>query len=117
LINWFNKPGQEDLKRAFNIWLKRVLLPRKFPGQTFPNTQSLTEVKTMLSKQRDNWTGQWKQEGRQEGGAALLLRMINKKFGIISFEIKQKIEQADSETLLLWGENLLIANTLDEVFK
>jgi len=63
LIKWFNKPGQEALKRAFNFWLKRVLLPRKFPGQTFPNTQSLTEVQTMLSKQRDNWTGQWKQEG------------------------------------------------------
>ena len=70
----------------------------------------------MLSERKDNWTEQWKQEGRQEGEAAILLRMINKKFGLVSFETRQKIEQADSETLLLWSDNLLTVNTVDEIF-
>ena len=120
LIRWLKKPEQESLQRVFNIWIKRVLLPRKLPGQSLPDTQKLYEVQMMLSERKDNWTEQWKQEGRQEGRqegeAAILLRMINKKFGLVSFETRQKIEQADSETLLLWSDNLLTVNTVDEVF-
>lgn len=120
LVQWLKKPEQESLQRVFNIWIKRVLLPRKLPGQTLPDTQKLHEVQMMLSERKDNWTEQWKQEGlqegRQKGEASMLLRMINNKFGLVSIEIKEKIEQADCEVLLLWSDNLLKANTVDEVF-
>lgn len=54
---------------------------------------------------------------RQKGESGMLFRMLEKKFGQIDDEIKQKIEAADSETLLEWGENLLNAPTIDAVFQ
>jgi predicted transposase YdaD len=124
LIQWLQEPEQESLQRLFNIWIKRVLLPRKLPGESLPDTQKLYEVQMMLSERKDNWAEQWKQEGLQEGlqkglqkgEAAMLLRMINKKFGLVSLEARQKIEQADSETLLLWSDNLLTASTVEQIF-
>lgn len=57
------------------------------------------------------------QQGRQEGESLLLFRMLERKFGQIDDEVKQKVEAADSETLLEWGENLMSAPTIDAVFK
>ena len=55
------------------------------------------------------------EEGRQEGEAALLLRLITLKFGSPDPLIRHRIETADTETLLRWAERLLTATTLDQV--
>ena len=46
----------------------------------------------------------------------MLFRLLKKKFGQISEEVKQKIEKADSNTLLKWSENVLTASNIDTVF-
>jgi hypothetical protein len=53
--------------------------------------------------------------GRQEGEAAMLLRQIARKFGPPTETVRERIELADSETLLEWSDRILIAQTLDEV--
>lgn len=61
-----------------------------------------------------------RQEGRQEGqfeGERLLLeRQLTRKFGELSYYSKEKLDQADRAALDLWGERILEAKTLDELF-
>jgi len=57
----------------------------------------------------------YRNEGKQEEAAEILLRLLNRKFGEIPKDKHRKIESADSETLLKWSERVLTANSLDEV--
>ncbi|MGM0476933.1 MAG: DUF4351 domain-containing protein, partial [Pseudomonadota bacterium] len=57
------------------------------------------------------------EQGRQEGEATLLLRLIERKFGAEAAAANQvRIEQADAETLLLWSERILAAEQVEELF-
>jgi hypothetical protein len=53
--------------------------------------------------------------GRQEGEAAMLLRLIARKFGPPPETVRERITHADSETLLEWSDRILTAQTLDEM--
>ena len=53
--------------------------------------------------------------GRQEGEAAMLLRLITRKFGPPTEAVREQIARTDSETLLEWSDRILTAQTLDEV--
>ena len=55
-------------------------------------------------------------EGRVEGEAAMLLRQLERKFHTLPESVRQRIASADAETLLVWGERVLDANSLDEVW-
>jgi predicted transposase/invertase (TIGR01784 family) len=55
------------------------------------------------------------EQGRQEGGAALLLRQIERKFGAPSAAMRERISNADPETLLNWSERILTADSVDAV--
>lgn len=57
------------------------------------------------------------EQGRREGEAAVLLRQIERKFGTEAADRhRDRIEQADAETLLLWSERILTAAQVDQVF-
>ncbi len=79
----------------------------------------------MLLEQSKIWTENWKQEGieeglqkgRQEGEAELLLRLLERRFGPVDETIRTRIRAADSQTLLTWGEQILTAQTIEEVFE
>ena len=55
-------------------------------------------------------------EGRMEGEAALLLRLLERKFPPLPDSARERIATADAETLLVWGERVLDANKLEEVW-
>jgi len=55
-------------------------------------------------------------EGRVEGEAAMLLRLMERKFHPLPESARQRITSADAETLLVWAERVLDANSLDEVW-
>ena len=57
-----------------------------------------------------------RREGRQEGEAALVLRLLERKFGVLDPVMQRRITQADAETLLAWGERILSASTPEEIF-
>ena len=67
LIEWLKDPEQASLRRAFTVWIKRVLIPGRLPGIVLPEVGNLMEIKTMLAESVIEWTEQWKQPGRQEG--------------------------------------------------
>jgi hypothetical protein len=43
------------------------------------------------------------------------LRLITLKFGPPSEPVRQRVQEADTETLLQWSERVLTAQSLDEV--
>jgi hypothetical protein len=57
------------------------------------------------------------QQGIQQGEGTLLLRLLQVKFKNIPDSYRQKIEQANAETLLLWGERILASEDLEDIFK
>ena len=64
-----------------------------------------------------DWTRQWQEAGRRQGGAELLLRQAERKFGPLAKHDRLRIELAPHERLLDWGERLVMARSLDEVFR
>ncbi len=70
LVEWLKAPEQTSLRRAFVIWIRRVLLPDRMPGMELPefnSLQDLHEVHDMLSERIKKWPDRWLEEGRQEG--------------------------------------------------
>ena len=63
----------------------------------------------------DKYIAQGEQRGKQLGEAEMLLRLIERKFGSPSETVRDRITQADSETLLEWSDRILEARSLDEV--
>jgi hypothetical protein len=53
LIDWLAAPEQDSLRRAFVVWLKRLLLPARVPGAERPNVNNLQEMRTMLAERVD----------------------------------------------------------------
>ncbi len=128
LNQWLYAPEQASLRRAFSVWVNRTLLPAKLPGIALPDAADLNEVNTMLAERVVEWTEQWKAEGRVEGreegreeglveGEAIFLaRQLEIKYGPLNQAIKTKLSAADAEQLLLWGERVLTAASLEEIF-
>ncbi len=79
----------------------RALLQETFTGEPI--------MQTFI----DRYIEQGRQEGLQEGEAAVLLRLIEQKFGPPSAATQQRIVTADADTLLRWSERILSADSLD----
>jgi Domain of unknown function (DUF4351) len=60
---------------------------------------------------------QGRREARHEGEALVLLRQMRLKFGEIPDAIRERIEQADSDTLLAWSERILTASHIEDVIR
>lgn len=56
------------------------------------------------------------QQGMQQGEATILMRLIRRRFGDIPQSLAQRIIQADAETLLQWGDKVLEAADIEEIF-
>lgn len=128
LITWLRAPEQASLRRAFTVWIKRVLLPVRMPEMNIPQVADLNEVETMLAERVKEWTEQWKaegfqqgmqqgmQQGTQEGESLFLMRLLEKKFGPLGPSVIARIQAAEPEQLLTWGERVLIARDPRDVF-
>lgn len=125
LQDMLSTPQADELRRAFGAWVRHVLMPRAAPKDAkLPNTTEFSEVIDMLTTGYKNWSRQWwlegleqgREEGREEGAAALLLRLLERKFGPLDAQIKARVEQASLADREAWSLNLLDARSLDEVF-
>ncbi len=56
------------------------------------------------------------QKGEQKGEAKLLMRLLTRRFGELSTALHAKITAADINALEKWGELILDARTLEDVF-
>ncbi|GAB6043180.1 DUF4351 domain-containing protein [Endothiovibrio diazotrophicus] len=96
----------------------------------------LPEVEQMLAEETDDWTLSWRRagmeeglakgraegrvegrsEGRREGETALLKRLLSLRFGPLPQWVDRRLDEAPLETLGRWGERILDAETLEQVF-
>ena len=57
-----------------------------------------------------------RREGRQEGEAALLKRLLARRFGALPDAVQVRLTTADVDQLEEWAIKVLDAESLDEVF-
>ena len=88
LIEWVEGPGEQEVRRAFEEWIARVLVPRRFGAEGEHLVRPLEEVRTMLEERVREWARPWLEEGREQGIARgraeerhLLRRLAARKFG------------------------------------
>jgi len=128
LVEWLQTPEQSGLRRAFVVWLKRVLLPARIPGTEIPDIIELQEMQTMLAERVKTWTEDWKEQGIQEGiqqglqqglqlgEATLLQRLLLRRFGSLPAWVERHLQAADQAQLEGWGDRVLEAESLEDVF-
>ena len=64
-----------------------------------------------------NGSEQGLEKGIEKGERLLILRQLRHRFSSIPKNYCELIEEADAETLLKWGDRLLDAKNIDEIFK
>ena len=116
LVEWLAGAENASLRRAFVVWLKRVLLPARVPGVEIPNFSELQELHDMLAERVKTWTQEWKDQGRQEGEAKLLRRQLTRCFGPLPSWAEERLGQAGETELEEWGDRVLECRSLKEVF-
>jgi predicted transposase/invertase (TIGR01784 family) len=113
--------AEVPLRQAFESWLQDVILPRFGVSREEAATLKLEELETMLAEKIDRWNREireeGREEGRQEGEARLVLRLLRLKFGPLEPEHEERVRSADPDLLLVWGERVLTAESLQDVFR
>ncbi|MDE0690613.1 MAG: DUF4351 domain-containing protein [Gammaproteobacteria bacterium] len=56
-------------------------------------------------------------EGRQEGTRIVLERQLQHRFGLLSPRVAERLRRASAGDLESWANQVLDANTIDEVFR
>ena len=123
LIEWLKAPDQTSLRRAFTVWVRRVLLPKRMSGRVV-NLTELHEVDTMLEERVREWNREWldeglkkgRQEGRQEEAASMLSRLLQRRFNDVPTWAQDKISKAELPTLEAWSLRFVDAKFLEDVF-
>ena len=112
LVNEISE-GNPELKRTFAIWIRAVLLRQSKGALAIPKVRDLKELKMTLAERFDTWA----QKHEQRGEALLLQRLLTRRFGALPNDIVGQIAAATSAELELWGDRVLDAGSLEEVFR
>lgn len=125
----------DSLTATFRTWLEREFLQEE-GAEEIPETADLEEFHTMLHqriaemnrrlKEEGRLEGEEKgirkgrregrREGRKKGELDLLMRQMERKFGPLEATLLARLRSADSDRLLEWGERLVTATHLSDVF-
>ena len=120
LSDWVRGPGEDELRRAFVEWVRRVLPRGRFAGAALPGIRDLEGGGAMLAESAKEWTEQWLREGREEGlergraeERALLRRLAARKFDAETAErLSGLLERlTDPERLAEVGDSIIECGT------
>ena len=67
LLEWLQHPTQTRLRRAFTVWIQRVILADSASEAVTESIIELDEVRTMLAQRVQEWKQQWRKDGFAEG--------------------------------------------------
>ncbi|MEJ2426367.1 MAG: hypothetical protein P8101_18325, partial [Candidatus Thiodiazotropha sp.] len=71
----------DSVKRALAVWVKYVMAPHRGIELNPEDTENLEEVKEMLATRVEQWEQAIRLESRGEGETALLIKMLELKYG------------------------------------
>ena len=128
-------PFKQRLDRVLAHWVK-YRLETRMPGLNTPDADELTRGIKMLETNIDRWEAQaiargmqqgiqqgmqrgiqqGMQQGMQLGEALLLQRQLTRRFGELSAAQQARLAAATPAQLETWGDRVLDAASLDEVF-
>ena len=116
-------PFKQRIDRVVTRWIKHRL-QNKMPGLAVPDAEELTKGMEMLETNSDRWEAQaiakgmeqGMLQGMQQGEALLLQRLLTRRFGALSATQLAHIAAATPVQLETWGDRVLEATSLDEVF-
>lgn len=121
VLGWLSRhPDYAALRAVFAEFLAQMAPP---PSADIPIKEEWLDMQSRLLARAEQWTQAWLQEGRQqglqegrqEGEAALLLRMLERRFGPVPEKVSERIRAADSIALEEWGLRLLDAGSIEDV--
>ena len=124
VIDWFRRnDGFEVLRPLFAALAGRVVETADGAAPGVQVSENLLEVRTMLTTRAAEWKQQWLREGRQggeqrgrrEGEAALLVRLLERRFGVLPGWARDRIATGDTVALEEWGLRVLDAVSLEDV--
>jgi predicted transposase/invertase (TIGR01784 family) len=124
LLDWLKSPEQASLRRAFAVWLGRVILPKVGESRAV-GVEDLQTMGTLLDANIREWAAEarregrqeGRQQGRQEGEVTLLTRQLRRRFGELPEWVHQRLRHAPSDKLERWGERLLDVESLAALFE
>ncbi|MFM8331535.1 MAG: hypothetical protein ACKN9T_07585 [Candidatus Methylumidiphilus sp.] len=87
----------------------------EYLNETGDKTMGLAATLRQEGRQEGIQTGM--ERGIQTGEAALLLRLMTLRFGPLADNLRERVQAADADTLLVWGERILTAATAEEVVR
>lgn len=108
LIAQLHEPKYLLLRRAFSVWLGRVVLKRSGITEEIPEFQDLREVDAMLEERAAQWKDEYIQQGmligeakgRVEGIGLALRDLLEARFGTLPQDVISSItSSSDSEIL------------------
>jgi predicted transposase/invertase (TIGR01784 family) len=76
----------------------------------------VTAAEKLTEQVRAKALEQGRMVGRAEGEAAILLRLLTRRFGPLTPEVQARLVGATTDELELWADRVLNAPTLDDVF-
>lgn len=122
VVAWFRRhPGYEDLKRLFTELVRQAIEGYEtsvaVPGE-------LMEMQSMLANLGETWKKRWlaegraegRTEGRTEGEAQALIRLLEKRFGPLSAQMRERILAAEASSIEMWLDRLMDAPSLEMLF-
>ena len=109
-------PAEDSLRRAFQTWLLKVILPRHGMPEKGVELSTLEEFESMLADTIERLNRELREKSIREGNAAVLLRQLRRKFGPLDGIVEERISSAEGDRILAWADRVLSAASLDEVF-
>ncbi|MGZ8217889.1 DUF2887 domain-containing protein [Methylomagnum sp.] len=100
--------------------LLETILVYKLPKFTRKEIQDMfgfTDIELKQTKFYQEAFAEGEFKGQAKGEAALLLRLLERKFPSLPETARQRIANADAETLLVWGERVLDAARLEDIWE
>ncbi len=122
VIDWFRRhTGFDALMPMFAALAGRVVQMAEGAGPGVLVSENLLEVRTMLATRAAEWRRQWgqeaRQEGRRDGEAAILTRLLERRFGVLPDAVRDRIAAANVSALEEWSLRLFDAGTVDDVLR
>jgi hypothetical protein len=121
-LKWTTKAGaqQDSLKRAFKVWLTRAQKPAKLIGEDDAiDEMAIEEMEPMLSERIQKWSDELiakgKAEGKAEGRVGVLVELFERKFGLMSDEIRAHVSMLDADSVVRMIERLHVAESPEDV--
>lgn len=127
VVDWFDRhEGFQQLRAVF-----AQLIGGMFQGTGGPDAvpEDLREVKAMLATRVEAWERKLRQDAREEGleeglaagtragEIAMLVRLLERKFGRVPDELRRRLAGADKLQLEVWADALIDARSMEELFR